>query len=99
MTGSPIASLSQASEEAPGVSAPALGLPRRSSLRPLSIWLGWASKPEIHWIVPLLATIPYGFSNQMIFMGMINYVADAYGVYAPRRLWQRVARPGVWPAH
>ena len=46
------------------------------------LWLGWASKPEIHWIVPLLATIPYGFSNQMIFMGMINYVADAYGVYA-----------------
>ncbi len=50
------------------------------------LWLGWSSKPEIHWVVPLLATIPYGFANQTIFMSMINYVADAYGVYSASAL-------------
>ena len=50
------------------------------------LWLGWASKPEIPWIVPLLATIPYGFAYQSIFMAMINYIADAYGIYAASAL-------------
>ena len=35
-------------------------------------WLGWTSRPSIHWIVPLLSMIPYGFAYQMIFMAMIN---------------------------
>ena len=50
------------------------------------LWLGWASRSEIHWIVPLLATIPYGFAYQMIFMAMTNYIADAYGIYAASAL-------------
>lgn len=43
------------------------------------LWLGWASKAQIHWIVPLLSTLPYGCAYQMIFVSMYNYVADAYG--------------------
>ncbi|KAJ9149466.1 MFS general substrate transporter [Pleurostoma richardsiae] len=50
------------------------------------LWLGWASRSGIPWIVPLLATIPYGFAYQMIFMAMINYVADAYGIYSASAL-------------
>ncbi|KAH8645400.1 major facilitator superfamily domain-containing protein [Xylariales sp. PMI_506] len=43
------------------------------------LWLGWSAKPEIHWIVPLLATVPYGCAYQMIFVSMYNYISDAYG--------------------
>ncbi|KAH8891842.1 major facilitator superfamily transporter [Thozetella sp. PMI_491] len=50
------------------------------------LWLGWSAKAEIHWIVPLLATVPYGLANQLIFMALINYVADAYGVYSASAL-------------
>ncbi|KUI67683.1 hypothetical protein VM1G_03590 [Cytospora mali] len=46
------------------------------------LWLGWTSRPSIPWIVPLLSMIPYGFAYQMIFMAMINYIADAYGIFA-----------------
>ncbi|ROW04220.1 hypothetical protein VSDG_00930 [Cytospora chrysosperma] len=49
-------------------------------------WLGWTSRPSIPWIVPLLSMIPYGFGYQLIFMAMINYVADAYGIFASSAL-------------
>lgn len=31
-------------------------------------WLGWTSKPEIHWAVPMLAGIPFGLGFVLIFM-------------------------------
>lgn len=49
-------------------------------------WLGWTSRASIHWIVPLLSMIPYGFAYQCIFMAMINYTADAYGIFASSAL-------------
>ncbi|KAI3393177.1 hypothetical protein diail_4633 [Diaporthe ilicicola] len=49
-------------------------------------WLGWTSRESIHWIVPLLSMIPYGFAYQCIFMAMINYTADAYGIFASSAL-------------
>ena len=36
------------------------------------LWLGWSSTPQVHWVVPLLATIPYGFAYQLIWTAMIN---------------------------
>lgn len=33
------------------------------------IWLGWTSKPEIHWIVPTLSGLPFGAGFILIFMG------------------------------
>jgi hypothetical protein len=50
------------------------------------LWLGWTSTLEIHWIVPLLATIPYGLGYQMVMMAMTNYVADTYKTYAASAL-------------
>ncbi|KAK0636397.1 major facilitator superfamily domain-containing protein [Bombardia bombarda] len=50
------------------------------------LWLGWSARPEVHWVVPLLATIPYGFAYNMIFTSMINYVTDAYDIYAASAL-------------
>jgi hypothetical protein len=40
------------------------------------LWLGWSSRPEIHFLVPLASTIPYGLTYHLIFMAMINVSRD-----------------------
>lgn len=32
-------------------------------------WLGWTSRPDVHFAVPMLAGIPFGAGFQLIFMG------------------------------
>ena len=45
-------------------------------------WLGWSAKANIHWIVPMLAGLPFGIGFVLIFMALLNYLADAYEIYA-----------------
>ncbi|MCJ1310324.1 hypothetical protein MMC25_003987 [Agyrium rufum] len=45
-------------------------------------WLGWAAKPGVHWIVPMLAGVPFGLAYLLVFMALLNYLTDAYRVYA-----------------
>lgn len=45
-------------------------------------WLGWTSSPAIHWIVPTLAGIPFGIGYLLIFMALLNYLTDAYEMFA-----------------
>jgi hypothetical protein len=45
-------------------------------------WLGWTSKPEIPYYVPMLAGLPFGVGFVLIFMALLNYLADAYEIYA-----------------
>ncbi|PGH12166.1 hypothetical protein AJ79_04460 [Helicocarpus griseus UAMH5409] len=45
-------------------------------------WLGWTSSSGIHWIVPMLAGIPFGMGFFLIFVALINYLIDAYHEYA-----------------
>lgn len=45
-------------------------------------WLGWTSSADIHWIVPMLAGIPFGMAFFLIFVALINYLVDAYHQYA-----------------
>lgn len=45
-------------------------------------WLGWSASPDIHWIVPMLAGIPFGMGFFLIFVALINYLIDAYHEYA-----------------
>ncbi|MCJ1452410.1 hypothetical protein MMC28_002753 [Mycoblastus sanguinarius] len=45
-------------------------------------WLGWTASPHIHWIVPMLAGIPFGVGFVLIFMALLNYITDAYKTYA-----------------
>lgn len=49
-------------------------------------WLGWTASPHIHWIVPTLAGLPFGIGFLLIFMALINYLADAYQIYAASAL-------------
>ncbi|KAI9732441.1 MAG: hypothetical protein M1834_001649 [Cirrosporium novae-zelandiae] len=45
-------------------------------------WLGWTSSPGIHWIVPMLAGVPFGIGFFLIFVALLNYLADAYKEFA-----------------
>jgi len=41
-------------------------------------WLGWTANHKIHWIVPMLAGLPFGIGFLLIFMSLTNYVTDLY---------------------
>lgn len=45
-------------------------------------WLGWTARPSIHWIVPTLSALPFGIGFLLIFMALINYIVDAYEIFA-----------------
>lgn len=46
-------------------------------------WLGWTAKPgSIPYAVPALAGVPFGMGFQLIFMALLNYLVDAYEVFA-----------------
>ncbi|KAI0418938.1 major facilitator superfamily protein [Xylaria grammica] len=49
-------------------------------------WLAWTARPSIHWIVPSIAGLPFGVGFLLIFMALINYLADAYGIFAASAL-------------
>jgi MFS family permease len=46
------------------------------------LWMGWTARADVHWIVPCMSGIPFGVGNLLIFMALLNYLADAYGVFA-----------------
>lgn len=45
-------------------------------------WLGWSGRASVHWIVPMLAGIPFGLGFVLIFMALLNYLTDAYEIFA-----------------
>lgn len=46
-------------------------------------WFGWTGyKPDIHWIVPALSGIFTGFGLMSIFLQALNYLVDAYLMFA-----------------
>ncbi|POS85785.1 hypothetical protein EPUL_004078, partial [Erysiphe pulchra] len=59
-----------------------------SILCPLGqLWFAWTSVPAtIHWIWPMLATIPFGASICLVLVHGTNYLAEIYGIYAASAL-------------
>nr|OQO21459.1 hypothetical protein B0A51_11777 [Rachicladosporium sp. CCFEE 5018] len=50
------------------------------------IWFAWTGTPDHHWIVPILAGIPFGAGNCGIFIYGSNYLVHSYGIYAASAL-------------
>ncbi|KAK4467172.1 major facilitator superfamily domain-containing protein [Cladorrhinum samala] len=50
------------------------------------LWFGFTARGGIHWAVPFVALFPYGIAYNIIWVSMINYVADAYGIYSASAL-------------
>lgn len=47
-----------------------------------SFWLGWSAREDVHWIVPVLAGIMFGMGYLCLFMALLNYLVDAYEIFA-----------------
>jgi multidrug resistance protein len=45
-------------------------------------WFAWTNSPNIHWLVSVAAGVPFGFGMVLLFLALINYLVDAYTVYA-----------------
>lgn len=45
-------------------------------------WLGWTADSQVHWAIPLMAGLPFGIGFVLIFMALLNYLGDAYEIFA-----------------
>ncbi|KAF7180038.1 hypothetical protein CNMCM7691_009204 [Aspergillus felis] len=50
------------------------------------LWFSWTSSPHVHFIVPILAGVPFGAGNACVFVYASNYLARSYGLYAASAL-------------
>lgn len=46
----------------------------------------WTCTPNVHWIVPILAGIPFGAGNVGVFIYASNYLVYSYGIFAASAL-------------
>nr|AOR51665.1 MFS multidrug resistance transporter [Phaffia rhodozyma] len=49
-------------------------------------WFAFTSTPSVHWIVPILAGVPFGCGMLLVFSSIINYLIDCYLMYAASAL-------------
>jgi hypothetical protein len=45
-------------------------------------WLAWSAYRQVHWIVPMVSGLVFGMGFLLIFMAILNYLTDAYKVFA-----------------
>jgi MFS family permease len=45
-------------------------------------WLGFSARESVHFAVPMVAGIPFGLGYQLIFWALLNYLTDAYEIFA-----------------
>lgn len=50
------------------------------------IWFAWTGTPNVHWIVPILAGVPFGAGNAAVFIYATNYLVHSYDIYAASAL-------------
>ena len=51
------------------------------------LWFSWTAVPiTTHWIWPILAGVPFGAGNCLVFIYASNYIAGCYGIYSASAL-------------
>lgn len=45
-------------------------------------WFGWSSRPDIHWIMPIIGSAWFAIGTFLLFNSILNYLPDAYPEYA-----------------
>ncbi|KAH9003705.1 putative caffeine resistance protein 5 [Lactarius hatsudake] len=45
-------------------------------------WFGWTSRASVHWIVPIMGSSLFSMAALLLFNAVLNYLADAYPMYA-----------------
>lgn len=41
-------------------------------------WMAWTSRPEVHWISPILSIIPFAWGNLCVFVSLVQFTVDVY---------------------
>ncbi|CAD6442365.1 2da8f1e7-d2ce-4e5d-acb0-3d818a9ca3bf [Sclerotinia trifoliorum] len=62
------------------------------------IWFAWTSTPNVHWIVPILAGVPFGAGNAGVFIYMSSYIVHSYNNYAASALAGNVVLRSIFGA-
>ncbi|CAJ2504349.1 Uu.00g117430.m01.CDS01 [Anthostomella pinea] len=77
---------SRAADKAGGFAAPEQRLYMTmvgSACVPLGmIWFAWTNYPDIHFMASITAGVPFGFGMVCVFLGVMNYLIDAYVIFA-----------------
>jgi len=42
-------------------------------------WFAWTARSSVHWIVPIIASVPFAWGNISIFISAALYLVDTYG--------------------
>ncbi|KAJ5335744.1 uncharacterized protein N7506_005680 [Penicillium brevicompactum] len=45
-------------------------------------WFAWTNSTSIHFMVSIAAGVPFGFGMVLVFLGIMNYLIDAYTIFA-----------------
>ncbi|EXF73869.1 major facilitator superfamily transporter [Colletotrichum fioriniae PJ7] len=45
-------------------------------------WFAWTNNADIHWMVSIAAGVPFGFGMVLLFLSVMNYLIDAYTIFA-----------------
>ncbi|KAF2862741.1 MFS general substrate transporter [Piedraia hortae CBS 480.64] len=45
-------------------------------------WFAWTNGRSVHWMVSIAAGVPFGFGMVLVFLGIMNYLIDAYTIFA-----------------
>ncbi|KAG7419219.1 Efflux pump FUBT [Fusarium oxysporum f. sp. rapae] len=45
-------------------------------------WFAWTNYPSIHWVVSIIAGVPFGFGMVLVFLSIMNYLIDSYTIFA-----------------
>ncbi|KDN70345.1 putative polyamine transporter 1 [Colletotrichum sublineola] len=54
-----------------------------SVLMPVSLfWFSWTNGPEVHWVVSIIASAPFGAGMFLVFHSLMQYLVDSYTIYA-----------------
>ncbi|KAL4892149.1 MFS multidrug transporter [Aspergillus ambiguus] len=45
-------------------------------------WYGWTAAKHVHWIVPIIGMVPFGFGMLGVYLPIQTYIIDCFPVYA-----------------
>ncbi|KAM6505973.1 hypothetical protein FSOLCH5_014151 [Fusarium solani] len=45
-------------------------------------WFAWTNDKHIHWMASIAAGVPFGFGMVLVFLSVMNYLIDAYTIFA-----------------
>ncbi|KAG8773057.1 hypothetical protein FRC16_005489 [Serendipita sp. 398] len=69
---------------------------------PLALfWFAFTTYPSVHWVVPIIASVPFGFGMVLAYSSTFTFLVDAYRPYAASALaansFMRSALAGAFP--